>query len=366
MFVIIFILLALFFTTTYFAGLQNDNIDEHVEHGFGPQLNLSSYNINYLIIISIIGLIITMICAVFLERNVSKIASKSGKSVGTALMGIASSLPLLIIVVTLALENRTDLIIINIIGANIVNLTLVLGSLSFVKPLKRGKSFGRGFFALIILLLSITNIFVIINSNLNISINNIAVINNYDGYFLIFLFLFFIFILNFFKSQEESHLKSKNLKLEIIFAIIFGLAVSWFANTTVKSFIIIAEMYNIPTILIGSVIAVIGASLPELAIGFVCLLKKEDEAIFSNLITSSIVNFNLGFGIAVIITGQIIFNNISLLIKIPFMVAVMIINVLFFLPGKDEKKKEIGLTRFEGVLLIALFLVWVFILIKLV
>ena len=277
--------------------------EEHTDHGFGPKMNFSNYSENSLILISIIGLIITMICAVLLERNISRIASKTGKGIGTALIGIASSIPLLVIVVTLALENRADLVLTNVVSANIANLTLVLGILSFFKPLRRGKSFQKGFLALFIMLLSILIISFFINSNFEIVQDSSRNIASSEGIILIALLAFFILFLNFFKSSEGSHLKSKNFGKEIFFAIFYGVAVAWFASTTVKAFILIAEIHSVPAIIIGSVIGVIGASLPELAIGLVCLIKKEHEAIFSNLITSNIVNFNLGLGLAAIIMG---------------------------------------------------------------
>jgi len=365
LFVLFFGLFILFVSFTNFFNFESNYSEDNSNHSVGPQINLSGYNNSSLVIISLTGLILTIICAIFLERNVSRVASKSGRSIGTAIMGISSSLPLLIIAITLAIENRADLIVINVIGANIANLTLVLGILSFVKPIKRGKSFSRGILALIVLLISIGTIFVTFKNNFNIEFDSVFVLDLMDGYFLIGLFFIFILLLNFFKSQNEHHLESKNLKLEIFLSVIFGLAVSWFASTTVRSFIVIAENYLVPAIIIGSVIGVIGASLPELAIGLVCLVKKEDEAIFSNLITSTIVNFNLGFGLAVLFVGQIVFDYISIALKIPFMLFVTLVGIIFFLPGKNEKKGEIGLNRIEGTILIGLFIIWILVLIKL-
>jgi Ca2+/Na+ antiporter len=153
-------------------------------------------------------------------------------------------------------------------------------------------------------------------------------------------------------------------------------AIAWFASTTVKAFILIAEINNVPAIIIGSVIGVIGASLPELAIGLVCLVKKEHEAVFSNLITSNIVNFNLGLGLAVLIMGGLVVDDISLYFKIPFMMFVMFVSTLFFFPRKvsrTHKQKlmkkgilDIGITRFEGIILLALFATWIITLLVLI
>ncbi len=369
-FVIIIFLIIIFFTTSFLAETNVPNEERQVSHGFGPSLNLDEYNTNSLIIIALIGLSITMICAVLLERNISRIASKTGKNVGTTLMGLASSIPLLVIIITLTIENRGDLIISNIVSANIANLTLVLGILTLIKPLERGKSFQRGIVALTIIIASMSLIVLGISSNINLMNNASYNINRTTGYGLIGLFILFIALLNFFKSKKETHLKSKNLKKEIFLTIIFGTLVAWFANISVKAFIIIAETYSVPTIIIGSVIGVIGASLPELAIGLVCLIKKEHEEIYSNLITSNIVNFNIGIAIPAIIIGSVALNNITLGFKLPLMIFAMFVSTIFFMKKRHnkqqntniEKIQRLGTTRFEGILLIGLFCAWIIIL----
>lgn len=373
--VLLILIVGVFILGNFIYNLSAESNREVSNHAFGPQLNFANYSNVNLIIISIIGLIITMISAVLLERNISRVASKTGKGIGTALLGLASSIPLLIIVISLALENRGDLALVNIISANIANLTLVLGVLSFFKPLKRGKSFQKGFFALLILLISISTIFFSVSPNLDVANDTSKIITANEGYLLIALFFLFIAILSFFKTSEGKHLQSKNFSKEIFLSLFFGLIVAWCANTTVKAFIIVAENYSVPMIIIGSVIGVIGASLPELAIGLVCLIKKEHEAIFSNLITSSIVNFNLGLALTTLIAGSLVVDNISLYFKIPFMLFVMFVSLVFYLPRKSKMKfvgaqikkvkNNIGLTRFEGLILLGLFSIWVIILIRL-
>lgn len=373
--VLLILIVGVFLLGNFIYNLSVESNQEVSNHAFGPQLNFATYSNVNLIIISLLGLIVTMVAAVLLERNVSRVASKTGKGIGTALLGLASSIPLLIIVISLALENRGDLALVNIISANIANLTLVLGVLSFFKPLKRGKSFQKGFFALLILLISISTIFFSVSPNLDVATDTSKVITANEGYLLIALFFLFIAILSFFKTSEGKHLQSKNFSKEIFLSLFFGLVVAWCANTTVKAFIIVAENYSVPMIIIGSVIGVIGASLPELAIGLVCLIKKEHEAIFSNLITSSIVNFNLGLALTTLIAGSLVVDNISLYFKIPFMLFVMFVSLVFYLPRKSKMmfvgalvkkvKNNIGLTRFEGLILLGLFALWMIILIKL-
>ncbi|MFC1774973.1 hypothetical protein ACFLZN_01510, partial [Nanoarchaeota archaeon] len=237
-------------------------------HGIGPQLSLDNYDSNMLIIIALIGLAFTMVCAIFLEQNVAKIASKTGSDIGTALLAMASSLPLLVIAVTLALEGRPDLVLINIIGASIANLSLVLGVLALIKPLRRGHSFGRGVLAFFVLAISMSVLYIAFEGFMPYVMMDYT-INLFDGYVLLVMFVVFVFSLRFFELHEGGHLESKNSAMESVLAIIFGLAVVWFASTTVRALILIAEHFALPAIIIGSVIGVIGASLPEFAIGVV-------------------------------------------------------------------------------------------------
>ncbi|MFT4305188.1 MAG: hypothetical protein ACMXX8_03770, partial [Candidatus Woesearchaeota archaeon] len=294
---------------------------------------------------------------------------KTGPAIGSILMGIASSIPLLVIVFTLIIEKRGDLILTNIISANIANLTLVLGTLSFLKPLNREYNFQKGILGFIILLMSVFSLFIFVNIDFNTTKDFSVNINRSTGYVLIGLFFLFILFFNFFKNNHGHHLISKNLKKELFFVFLFGLLVAWFANSTVKAFILIAQNYSIPAIIIGSVIGVIGASLPELAIGLVCLIKKDHESVFSNLITSCIVNFNLGLGLAIIILGTIIVDNVNIFFKIPFMLFVLFVATIFFMKKNVKKNdlessfakqiEDLGITRFEGFILLFLFCSWI-------
>lgn len=321
----------------------------------GPEISMEGYEINTLIIFAVVGLLITLLCAIFLERNVSKVASKTGDDIGTALLAIASSLPLLVIAITLALEGHTEIIPIYVLGATIANLSLVLGLLAFIKPLNRGKSFGRGVLAFVFMILSLSLVFLYITKS-KIVIGG-SVLDKTDGIALIILFVFYVLLLKLFKG-EQAHLHSKHLFLEAIMALVYGFLVCWFANITVKAFMQISLIYDLPAVIIGSVIAVIGASLPELAVGIVCLFKKEDETLFANLITSAVVNFNLGLGIAAIITGKIIFDKFLLRFQIPFMLLTLFLAVYLMKSIKGEK----GLTRGEGIVLMGVFAAYLIIL----
>ncbi|MBU2639726.1 MAG: hypothetical protein KKG75_03400 [Nanoarchaeota archaeon] len=324
---------------------------------FGPELSLNMPT-NQLFLLAFGLLIAMMISAIFLEKNVSAISTKTGPAIGTALLGLSSSLPLIVFALTAALAGELDIAINSIIGTNVANLTLVLGTLAILKPLNSGKNVAKGIIALIIILLAISLIFFTVNpfsQSLAQSSTSGRIIDHNESFILLGLFVFFILLLQFFSTEHSNYspAKEKNTTLALILILFFGILVCWFANQSVLAFIKIANIFSIPSFIISSVLVVIGTSLPEFAIGLVVLSHREEENIFTNLITSDIINFVFCLAlISFFVTLH--FNNFILGFQIPFMLLTILVSIKFL----HSAPKSI--TRKEGFILIILFALYLF------
>ncbi len=86
----------------------------------------------------LLGFVMLVAGADFAVNSASNIARSFGVSewiIGMFLVGFGTSLPEVIVSVKAALKNSADIAVGNVIGSNIANFTLVLGSASVVSPL---------------------------------------------------------------------------------------------------------------------------------------------------------------------------------------------------------------------------------------
>lgn len=91
------------------------------------------------IILLFIGFVFLVVGANYTIESASNIARSLGVSewlIGLLLVALGTSLPELVVSIAAALKKNTDMIIGNIIGSNVANFTIVLGSAAMVNTLK--------------------------------------------------------------------------------------------------------------------------------------------------------------------------------------------------------------------------------------
>ena len=106
--------------------------------------------------------------------------------------------------------------------------------------------------------------------------------------------------------------------------------------------------------LVGLTIIAMGTSLPELVTSIVAALKGETEIALGNVLGSNIFNILLILGLSSTINPIIVAGN--LYIDLLFLIAVtLIIGIMIFL----NKDKDINkLTRFKGLILVLLYIIY--------
>lgn len=110
----------------------------------------------------------------------------------------------------------------------------------------------------------------------------------------------------------------------------------------------IAKKFHIPEIVIGLTIVSIGTSLPELFVSIKSATGGHSDMAIGNVIGSNIANLLLILGMSTIIKS-VSFKRETRLIEIPMCLAISIIFMLLCNFGQN-------LTRFEAVILLALFI----------
>jgi len=85
-----------------------------------------------------IGFVLVIVGAHFTVESASDIAKSFGISewiIGIILISLGTSLPELVVSISAAIKGKVDMAIGNIIGSNMANTTVVLGSAALVKPM---------------------------------------------------------------------------------------------------------------------------------------------------------------------------------------------------------------------------------------
>jgi cation:H+ antiporter len=131
-----------------------------------------------------------------------------------------------------------------------------------------------------------------------------------------------------------------------------GLALG--ADLLVKNAAIIAEKLGISQRVISITIVAVGTSIPELATSVIAAFKKETDISVGNIIGSNIMNILTVLGLTSMVKPIRVDNAIARF-DIPCMLGVSFVLLLFMLPAARSR-----ITRWEGIFMIMLYLLYIY------
>lgn len=275
-----------------------------------------------------------------LKYNISKVV------IGLTVVSFATSAPELLISISSAIKNSSDIAISNVIGSNIANIGLVFSTVLLFVSIKISKNNISYDFPWLIVVSLILLFFI---QDLRIS--------RIEGLFFIFLltgFIYFMFSLR--KPDQEKIEPAKNdiSIFKIIILLIISSAVLFFGSELfVNSAIFFADFFQVSERIIGLTLVAIGTSLPELVTSLVAIYKKELDISVGNIIGSNIFNILAVLGF----TATIIDLNVNSIQIIDYDIYIMIafslmLGFFFFVP------KKFTLYRLHGIILLLLFITY--------
>tara|TARA_X000000950_G_C13791008_1_gene609337 strand:+ start:84 stop:1037 length:954 start_codon:yes stop_codon:yes gene_type:complete len=249
----------------------------------------------------IFGLTIVLFGADILINSAIALGKKykvSELAIGIIVIGFGTSLCELLVSIEAVLNNASELSIGNVIGSNVANIFLVLGTSGLIANITISKisNFDKYFH------LSIPVVFLLIFS--------ITKFNNFFGLCFILIFIFYIFKI--FKSQKHDEVDISENNSDFISKkvfqrpLVFGVPIIFFsviltvfgADYTVLSAIKISEILGISESFLGLTFIAIGTSLPEIAAGITAVRKMRFNLIFGNIIGSNLYNLLLIIGVS--------------------------------------------------------------------
>ncbi len=264
------------------------------------------------------------------------------------IMAIATSLPELFVAVMSASQLVPDLSLGNVIGANILDLTLVMGIIVLIgrgikvkeKEIKKDSFWSIGILALPLLLFLIE-----------------GHISRIGGAILIGMFCFYSWRLV--KAREkyrkplENMIKRQQIVIESILFVILLMLLFFSSQFVVHYASLISTELEVSHLMIGMFILAIGTVLPELTFGTTAALKGAGEMALGDQIGTIVVNSTLVIGIAALV-HPIKAPIMSFLLGSIFMLLTAFIFATFIASGRK-------LDTTEGITLILLYIFFIFI-----
>lgn len=119
----------------------------------------------------------------------------------------------------------------------------------------------------------------------------------------------------------------------------------------------LAKKYNVSDLVIGLTIVAFGTSAPELVVNSVASFQQHSDIVFGNVLGSNIANLFLILGIVGVIY-PITVPSSTVWKEIP--IAVFVLILLYFLANSFSPQQISFLTRFEGILLLLFFGLFLF------
>lgn len=248
----------------------------------------------------ILGLTLLLAGGTGLVKGASGIAQSYGVSplvVGLTVVAFGTSTPELVVNVVGALRGETAIAFGNISGSNLANLGLVLGSAALLTPIVLQGQIIRRELPLLILA---TSVLLVVVSDTFLRSSN-SVIDRADAIILILLFGIFIYmtVSDFMRTQKDpfyvvlneqptNPIAGKGSNWLFVAAGMAGLVIG--GELSVTNGVKIAELLDVPSVVIGMVVIAIGTSLPELVTSIIAAMRKEADLCVGNVVGSNLFN----------------------------------------------------------------------------
>jgi len=135
------------------------------------------------------------------------------------------------------------------------------------------------------------------------------------------------------------------------------------ADTFVVGSSSIARIFKVPTLIIGLTIVAFGTSAPEAAVSITAALKGSNDMAIANVVGSNIFNLLGVVGIAAII-NPIKVQKSTIIKEFPFAILAVVVLMILSHDIKFQGYNENLLTRADGLMLLALFGIFMYYLIE--
>lgn len=306
------------------------------------------------IILLIVGFIILIKGADFFVDGASSVASNfkvSKMLIGLTIVAFGTSAPEFAVSVKSLLSGSGDIVLGNVIGSNILNILLILGSSAMFHSLNVKNNTVKKELPITML---ITTLFAVLLSDHIFDNNVINCFTRGDGIVLLLFFSVFLYYLISMSRKKidvnQDEKPAMSLSRSFIWTIGGIAAIVLGSNAVVDSATYLAKAMGVSERLISLTIIALGTSLPELVTSITATRKGEYDIAIGNVVGSNVFNIGIVIGLPVAILGgieKIAFSYIDLIVMIASAV------LLFIFSAKDNK-----ISKKEGLVFLLIFVVY--------
>jgi cation:H+ antiporter len=229
-------------------------------------------------------------------------------TIGFILVSVATSLPEVFVGIISALDGFPSVSVGNVIGSNIVDLTLVIGvgallarNISIESKIVRRDIVYMLIITMLPVLLLVDHLFW---QRFGLFPNMTNGLSRFDGIILISVFVYYMYILikqqPRFSKRDEHTPRKEAIKYMLLF--LASLAILLISASFVVDYAELLSIdLNLSPLLIGMFLIALGTSLPELAFTTSAVMTQHQSMAIGDLIGSVIANSSLVLGITAVI-----------------------------------------------------------------
>lgn len=255
----------------------------------------------------------------------SAIALRTGVSpllIGLTIVAIATSSPELLVSLVAAFQGSSAIAVGNVIGSNIANIGLVLGTAALIFPVRGDQGVTRRELPLMVLIMLFLT-----------ALMYNQMITRYEGIALSLLLLAFLMYqirvaqaqMSAFEETVQEVLQHQTVPMWLaIFYVVLGTACLYVGSEAfLKGAIQFGQLLGISEAVIGLTIVSVGTSLPELATTLAAALKKQTDMALGNIVGSNIFNVLAVLGITGAImpleAGSVSYLDLGYMLAVSFL-----------------------------------------------
>ena len=327
------------------------------------------------ILLLVVGFVILIKGADWLVDGSSSIAGHfhvSKMLIGLTIVAFGTSAPEFAVSISSLVSGKTDLLLGNVIGSNILNILLLIGVAALICPLTiRSATVHKELPMLLLISTALAVLF------LDVTLNKSATdtISRSDGIIcLLFfgIFLYYLITMAKHSRDKEKYRKSKEAKAAknggnkvvtksepgpkytlwkaILFTILGLAGIILGSRLIVDNASLLASEMGVSDRVIALTVIAFGTSLPELMTTITAAKKREQDLIVGNIVGSNIFNICIVLGLPVALFGQVTPESFQMIDLVVFIGSA----ILLFLFAKTDRK----ITRLEGILMLTTFAIY--------
>lgn len=280
--------------------------------------------------------------------------------VSAIVIALGTCLPEIVVAITSSLEGRPSLSLGNVLGANIANVSLVVGLSGIILGgvNLRIPDFGR----------EVKSVWLAVSLLVLLMLD--GVISRVDGLILIFAYAIYITLflsegeskkehLSFGRHLFKPHFEFVNnidfkLTEELVKLFVSLMVLLFSAEIVVKSAVNLTSFLHFSVFDIGLVFLAVGTTLPELAFSIRSIEDHQPSMFLGNILGSLIANWTLIVGIAALISPIVVESWLHYFIP-------LFLFILIFLAFSHFLKSKNRLERWEAIVLFSFYLVFLII-----